>query len=212
MLSEEITFIQMALLCFGKIHITVENMPHVCLTLVPVNVIYGFNSFFTQQFIKWLCVILQEGIIRGHDKTRRVVCCNIAVNIQQVMRSKTHNVRRATQDLDIDFIRYSIGETAVDSFIEKLNCLDGIRIRRIGEIEELKQQDYKGKRVYVQIEDTLGTKIQSKLDLGVHNRLGIEQEEYCFDIAYDDEGASLLINTNEQMFSVAIDAWRQDEL
>lgn len=29
----------------------------------------------------------------------------------------------------------------------------------------------------------------------------IEQEEYCFDIAYDDEGASLLINSNEQMLS-----------
>ena len=28
-----------------------------------------------------------------------------------------------------------------------------------------------------------------------------EQEEYCFDIAYDDEGASLLINSNEQMLS-----------
>ena len=37
------------------------------------------------------------------------------------------------------------------------------------------------------------------IDLGVHNRLDIEQEEYCFDIAYDDEGASLLINSNEQM-------------
>lgn len=29
----------------------------------------------------------------------------------------------------------------------------------------------------------------------------IEQEEYCFDIAYDDEGASLLVNSNEQMLS-----------
>ena len=32
-------------------------------------------------------------------------------------------------------------------------------------------------------------------------RKQIEQEEYCFDIAYDDEGASLLINSNEQMLS-----------
>ena len=31
-------------------------------------------------------------------------------------------------------------------------------------------------------------------------RKQIEQEEYCFDIAYD-EGASLLINSNEQMLS-----------
>lgn len=43
--------------------------------------------------------------------------------------------------------------------------------------------------------------ITSKLDLGVHNRLDIEQEEYCFDIAFDEEGASLLINSNEQMFA-----------
>lgn len=32
-------------------------------------------------------------------------------------------------------------------------------------------------------------------------RKQIEQEEYCFDITYDDEGASLLINSNEQMIS-----------
>ena len=32
-------------------------------------------------------------------------------------------------------------------------------------------------------------------------RKQIEQEEYCFDIAHDDEGASLLINSNEQMLS-----------
>ena len=32
-------------------------------------------------------------------------------------------------------------------------------------------------------------------------RKQIEQEEYCFDFAYDDEGASLLINSNEQMLS-----------
>ena len=32
-------------------------------------------------------------------------------------------------------------------------------------------------------------------------RKQIEQEEYCFDITYDDEGASLLMNSNEQMLS-----------
>ena len=37
--------------------------------------------------------------------------------------------------------------------------------------------------------------------MGVHNRFESEQEEYCFDIAYDDEGASLLINSDEQMFA-----------
>ena len=34
-------------------------------------------------------------------------------------------------------------------------------------------------------------------------RKQIEQEEYCFDIAYD-EGASLLINSNEQVKSYGL--------
>lgn len=37
--------------------------------------------------------------------------------------------------------------------------------------------------------------------MGVHKHMEIEQEEYCFDIAFDNEGASLLINTREQMFA-----------
>lgn len=126
---------------------------------------------------------------------------NVTIKGGVVMRSKSGNVRRATQDLDMDFIRYSLSDEAIDSFVEKLNCLDGIAIHRVGQIEELKQQDYHGKRVYVEISDNSGNSIISKLDLGVHNRLDIEQEEYCFDIAFDEEGASLLINSNEQMFT-----------
>ena len=47
----------------------------------------------------------------------------------------------------------------------------------------------------------MGFSIESKLDFGVHTHFNIDQEEFCFDIAYDDEGASLLINSNEQMFA-----------
>lgn len=53
----------------------------------------------------------------------------------------------------------------------------------------------------VHIKDTHGNLIESKIDLGVHKHMEIEQEEYCFDIAFDDEGATLLINTREQMFA-----------
>lgn len=126
---------------------------------------------------------------------------NVTIKGGVVMRSKTNNVRRATQDLDIDFIKYSLADEFIDAFIEKLNCLDGITITRYGNIEELKQQDYSGKRVFIIIEDTEGNRARSKIDLGVHNRFELEQEEYCFDIAYDDEGACLLINSSEQMFA-----------
>lgn len=126
---------------------------------------------------------------------------NVTIKGGVVMRSKTNNVRRATQDLDIDFIKYSLEDEAIDAFINKLNCLDGIKINRWGKIGELKQQDYSGKQVFILIQDTAGNQVRSKIDLGVHNRFELEQEEYCFDIAYDDEGASLLINSDEQMLA-----------
>lgn len=126
---------------------------------------------------------------------------NVTIKGGVVMRSKTKNIRRATQDIDIDFIRYSLQDDSIDRFINMLNCLDGIKFVRNGAIEALKQQDYKGKRIFIEISDSFGNRIPSKIDLGVHTKLNIEQEEFCFDIAFDDEGASLLINSNEQMFT-----------
>ena len=46
-----------------------------------------------------------------------------------------------------------------------------------------------------------GYELISKIYLGVHKKFEISQEEYCFDISFTEDGASLLINTNEQMFS-----------
>ena len=70
---------------------------------------------------------------------------NVTIKGGVVMRSKTGNVRRATQDLDIDFIRYSLSEDSIERFIQNLNCLPGIIFTQNGNIEELKQQEYHGK-------------------------------------------------------------------
>lgn len=125
---------------------------------------------------------------------------NVTVKGGVVMRSITGNVRRATQDMDLDFIRYSLSEESIRQFIEKLNCLEGIKIEISGEIEELSQHEYRGKRVYVEISDDSGHLFKSKIDLGVHVSMQIEQDEYCFDVCMDDVGASLLINSKEQIF------------
>ena len=117
------------------------------------------------------------------------------------MRSISHNARRATLDMDIDFIRYSLSDESIRQFILKLDCLEDIHIRQTGMITELKQQDYHGKRVFIEITDETGDSIESKIDLGVHKNLSIGQEEYCFDIACFDDGANLLINSKEQMFT-----------
>lgn len=129
------------------------------------------------------------------------ICRNVTIKGGVVMRSKTNNIRRATQDLDIDFIKYSLSDVSIDLFIDELNNIQGIRFIRSGEIEELNQQDYHGKRVFIQIVDDTGYQLNSKIDLGVHKNITIEQEVYCFDISFSEEGASLSINTNEQMFT-----------
>lgn len=49
---------------------------------------------------------------------------NITVKGGVVMRSKTGNVRRATLDLDLDFIKYSLEDESIDTFVKKINCLD----------------------------------------------------------------------------------------
>ena len=107
------------------------------------------------------------------------------------MRSLTGDIRRATQDMDIDFIRYSLADEAIQRFVDDINIFDDIHIEISGAIEPLKHQDYQGKCMT----------IDSKIDLGVHKDLSIQQEEYCFDVCMDDEGASLLINSREQMLT-----------
>lgn len=114
------------------------------------------------------------------------------------MRSMTNNNRRATRDIDLDFIHYSIEDESIRKFIKKLNCVPGIKLEIVGNIQELKHQDYHGRSIKVRITDEEGTFVESKIDIGVHKYLELEQEEFCFDVCMDDEGASLLKNSREQ--------------
>lgn len=118
-----------------------------------------------------------------------------------VMRSISQNARRATQDIDLDFIRYSISDDSINRFIERLNCLDGLEISIDGKIVELKHQDYKGKRITLRVADTEGTVLSLKMDIGVHTDLSLEQEEYAFDVAFQEDAVSLLINSKAQMIT-----------
>ena len=126
---------------------------------------------------------------------------NVTIKGGVVMRSLTQNNRRATRDIDLDFIHYSLNNEAIRIFIDKINCVEGLDIRIEGDIKELKHQDYHGKSVEVVIRDDYGNDIRSKIDIGVHKHLGIDQEEYCFDVCLDETGASLLKNTVEQAFA-----------
>ena len=125
---------------------------------------------------------------------------NITVKGGVVMHNISKDMRRATRDMDIDFIKYSLEDKSIRNFIKELNNLDdGIKIKITGKIEPLHHQDYDGKRVYITLIDKNHYSISSKLDIGVHKYFDIKQDEYYFDFNIIDESVSLLINSKEQI-------------
>jgi len=98
--------------------------------------------------------LCQDIVIQALAKSS--VSRNVTIKGGVVMRSISNDTRRATRDLDIDFIKYSLEDESINRFVEKINCLAGVKIVRVGNIEELRQQDYRGKRVHIRIEDEYG--------------------------------------------------------
>lgn len=118
-----------------------------------------------------------------------------------VMHNISNSYRRATHDIDLDFIKYSLEEKSIQSFIDKLNSVnDGINVEIVGKIEELHHQDYNGKRVYVRLINGKNV-IDTKLDIGVHKSFELSQEEYYFNLNSMGKGVNLLINSCEQIFT-----------
>lgn len=118
-----------------------------------------------------------------------------------IMHNLSNDVRRATRDIDIDFIKYSLEDNSIRNFIDRISNLnDDITIDIIGRIKPLHQQDYDGKRVNITITDANGYIINTKLDIGVHKMFDIEQEEYCFTFDAINKTVVLLVNSKEQVF------------
>ena len=84
--------------------------------------------------------ICQDIILKAISKSRLTE--NVTIKGGVVMRNLSKDVRRATQDLDFDFIKKSISDESIRKFVEKINKIQGITISVIGQITELKQQDY----------------------------------------------------------------------
>ena len=127
-------------------------------------------------------------------------CKNITVKGGVVMHNISKDMRRATRDMDIDLIKYSLEDKSIREFIKELNNIDDdIKIKITEKIEPLHHQDYDGKRVYIQLTDRNKYSISSKLDIGVHKYFNIEQDEYFFDFGIINKSVSLLINSKEQI-------------
>lgn len=118
-----------------------------------------------------------------------------------VMYNMTQEQRRSTIDLDFDFVRYNIGNNKnIEKFIETLDRLSqDYSITIDGLIQELNQQDYRGKRVRVFVKDETEA-IKFKIDIGIHTLLAINQNRMCFSFN-DNKQLFLQVNPPEQIFS-----------
>lgn len=125
---------------------------------------------------------------------------NITVKGGVVMHNISKSTRRATRDLDLDFIKYSLDDNSIINFINELNKNDKETLIKVnGKIEKLHHQLYDGKRVHISITDNYNNYLETKLDIGVHKYFELEQDEYIFDFDIFDGSVSLLINSPEQI-------------
>ncbi len=117
-----------------------------------------------------------------------------------VMYNITSNARRATRDLDFDLIRYDISRNEnIDLFIDLLNkAILGYSIKRVDEIITLHQEDYHGRRTFVEIKDS-SYDFRIKLDIGVHTLFAVEQNHIEFNVDGNDEAIIVLANPVDQM-------------
>lgn len=125
---------------------------------------------------------------------------NVTLKGGVLMRSFSNDARRATKDLDIDLIRYSIDDSSLEKLINKFDGIEGIEVKINGKIKELNQQDYKGKRVSLMLKDSNNKILTTKIDFGVHVDLSIAQTDYCIDVGLSDDRVVVLANTMEQVF------------
>lgn len=117
-----------------------------------------------------------------------------------VMQQVSGDVRRATRDVDLDFVRYPMTVEGIRAFLHALcQSGSGVALEVVGPIVDLKHQDYHGKRVNLRISDCNGMSMETKLDLGVHDSLALEQKELWFDTALCEAGVALMANSKEQM-------------
>lgn len=118
-----------------------------------------------------------------------------------VMFHQSGSARRATIDVDVDVIRYSLNPDSIKEFIQALNYpADGIRIVLKGAIEPLSQEDYHGYRVHLVLSDAHRQALELKMDIGVHTLTAVRQDQDSFFIDAYDETVQLWINPNEQIF------------
>lgn len=120
-----------------------------------------------------------------------------------VMSALTKDIRRATLDMDIDFVHHPISDVGVRRFVNRLSkSMPGLDLAIRGRVIDLKHEDYRGKRIFLAVKDeSIPRWIRTKMDIGVHTHDDIKQVDVRFDISNEDGFVDLQANPMEQIFA-----------
>ena len=120
-----------------------------------------------------------------------------------VMSALTKDIRRATLDMDIDFVHHPITDIGVKRFVARLaKSIPEVTLSIQGRIMDLRHADYKGKRIFIVVkDDSIPRGIKTKLDIGVHVHGAIKQIDVQFDVPSVEGRTNLQANPVEQMFA-----------
>ena len=166
--------------------------------MMPLNemIVKNISSGMTRREAEnYVC---QEVVLSKISKSKYLE--KVLIKGGVVMFNYTHNIRRTTNDLDFDFVRYDISNESLYSFINDLNLFEQSFLISIVSIEELHQDDYHGKRLWVTISDQK-TKLKFKMDIGVHTLMMVEQDILAFVFLHDNESLTVKANPPEQIFA-----------
>ncbi|MCF7926984.1 MAG: nucleotidyl transferase AbiEii/AbiGii toxin family protein [Candidatus Izimaplasma sp.] len=120
-----------------------------------------------------------------------------------IMYQLTKEVRRSTEDVDVDLIKINIMNQNLINVLNQIGAIDTgneVSFNVVEEqIETLKHENYDGKRVILLFKDKLNNTLKLKLDIGIHTNYQIRQSLILFDLISSDKGIELLANPIEQM-------------
>lgn len=120
-----------------------------------------------------------------------------------VMYQLSKELRRATEDIDIDVDKISLENRYLFDVLNDIGRLKDsshITFKVLeDEIKSLKHEAYNGKRVCLQFKDQDDNYLKLKLDIGVHTLYQIKQNHIVFDLISTDKGIKCLANPIEQM-------------
>jgi predicted nucleotidyltransferase component of viral defense system len=120
-----------------------------------------------------------------------------------IMYHLSHNQRRATMDVDMDLITYSIQDKELVELFDNMGSIqDDSKIIFIvdgASIVKLNHDEYEGKSLTLIFFDETDDQLRLRMDIGVHSNLHVQQEKLFFTLSIVNQRVQLLCNSIEQM-------------